>query len=118
MPEIVIKQAQEIKKKCEEDIIVKYMFSKTFSKHISEFRTVMHPIIYPLDLTIDFQTDKPSTNIIRPMDDWFWETATESVKRNYLEVINYFKENIDSSFGIREDITNGLSAHNSMFYKL
>ena len=118
MPEIVIKQAQEIKKKCEEDMLVKYMFSQTFSKHISEFRTVMHPIIYPLDLTIDFQTDKPTTNIIRPMDDWFWDTATETVKRNYLEVINYFKENIDPAFGIKEDITNGLAAHNSVFYKL
>ena len=30
----------------------------------------------------------------------------------------YLKENIDPAFGIKEDITNGLAAHNSVFYKL
>jgi hypothetical protein len=118
MPEIVIKQAQEIKKNCEINPQAKYMASRVLDTHIGEFRSVLHPVIYPSDITVEFQTEKPSTNIIRPMDNWFWQIATDKVKGNYLNAIKYLKNNINSKYTIKQDINYGLSSHKSKFYKL
>lgn len=118
MPEIVIKQAQDIKKNCEINQLAKFMASEVLKRHISEYRSILHPIIYPSDVTVEFQTEKPSTSIIRKMDDWFWQTANKRVKDNYLNTINYLESNINPKFMIDQDIKFGLSAHISKFYKL
>lgn len=118
MPEIVVKQAQLIKQQCENDPWSKLMISEILKRHISEYRPVLHPIIYPLDVTVEFQTEKPSTKIIRDMDRWFWETADDKVKGNYLGLINYLRDNIKEKHLINNSIDNGLAAHKSRFYKL
>lgn len=118
MPEIIIKQAQDIKKNCEENPWAKFMASKSLTTHIGEYRSVLHPVIYPAEVTVDFQTEKPSTSIIRPMDDWFWATASESVKHNYLNTIRYLEKNTNSKNMIKNDINNGIASHKSKFYKL
>jgi hypothetical protein len=118
MPEIVVKQAQEIKQACELDPSKQLLWTQTFSKHIGEYRTVMHPIIYPGVGTPSFQTDKPPSTIIREMDSWFWEIASSNAKNNYLQVMNYLKDNIESKHGIKNDIHNGIISTNSKFYKL
>ena len=118
MPEVIIKQAQEIKRNCEMNPHAKFMASQTLKKHISEYRPILHPVIYPAAVTVDFQTEKPSTKIIRPMDDWFWATASERVKHNYLGTIDYLKGKTNPKHMIKNDISNGLTAHESRFYKL
>lgn len=118
MPEIVVKQAQEIKKACELDPVKQLLWAQTLNKHIGEYRTAMHPIIYPGVGTPTFQTDKPPSTIIREMDGWFWATASENAKNNYLQVMNYLKDNIDPIHGIKNDVHNGISSTNSKFYKL
>lgn len=118
MPEIVIKQAQEIKKNCERNPVAKYMATQTLVKHISEYRNILHPVIYPSHIVEPFQTEKPSTSIYRPMDNWFWATASNQVKNNYLETIKFLGQNIDSKYGIERNIENGFTAHKTKFYKL
>ncbi len=118
MPEIVIKQAQLIKQQCEKDPWTRHMISEIFIRHISEYRPVLHPIIYPSDVTVEFQTEKPSTKIKRDMDRWFWTTASEKIKNNYLEAIHYLGSNINDKYKINGDIEYGISSHKTRFYRL
>lgn len=118
MPEIVVKQAQLIKQQCEKDPWTRYMISEIFIRHISEYRPVLHPIIYPSDVTVEFQTEKPSTKIKRDMDRWFWTTSSEKIKNNYLEAIHYLGSNIDDKYKINGDIEYGISSHKTRFYRL
>lgn len=118
MPEIVIKQSQEIKKNCQTNDYARFMASEVFNKHISEYRSVLHPVIYPKDVTVRFQTEKPSTKMIRPMDDWFWETANNRVKNNFIETIEFLKNNTNQKHMIKQDIQYGIAGHRSKFYKL
>lgn len=118
MPEIVIKQAQLIKQQCEKDPWTRYMISEIFVRHISEYRPVLHPVIYPSDVTVEFQTEKPSTKIKRDMDRWFWDTASEKIKNNYLEAIHYLGSNINDKYKINGDIEYGISSHKTRFYRL
>lgn len=118
MPEIVVKQAQEIKKNCETHPWAKTMASQVLVKHISEFRSVLHPVIYPPHVIESFQTEKPSTGLYRPMDKWFWETASEKVKNNYIEIVQYLSNNIAAKDGIDGNVQNGFGAHKTRFYRL
>jgi hypothetical protein len=118
MPEIVIKQAQEIKKNCEKNRFARFMASTILVRHISDFRSTIHPVIYPHDVIMEFQADKPTSDIIRPMDSWFWETASEKVKNNYKTAIDYLEQNTDPHHFIKNSIHHGLAAHKSPFYKL
>jgi hypothetical protein len=118
MPEIVVKQAQDIKRNCEMNPWAKFMASEILTRHISEYRPVLHPVIYPSDVTVEFQTDKPSSKIVRAMDRWFWETASQKVQGNYLGAIEYIKQNTNIKHMIDGNIENGISAHKTKFYKL
>ena len=118
MPEIVIKQAQEIKKFYEITPLIKKMSCESLKRHITEYRDILHPIIYP-DYTCEkFQTEKPSTHIMRPMDNWFWQTVDNKIQKNYLNTIDYIGSKIDPRFMIDHNIKFGISAHISKFYKL
>ena len=118
MPEIVVKQAQDIKRNCEMNPWAKFMASEILKRHISEYRPVIHPVIYPSDVTVEFQTEKPSSKIVRAMDRWFWETADKQVQGNYLSAIEYIKQQTNSKHMIKGDIENGLAGHKTKFYKL
>lgn len=118
MPEIVVKQAQEIKKVCEVSEYHRNMMLKSFVKHISEFRPVLHNIIYPNNIEVPWDPEKPNSKILRPMDNWFWHQASAKIKNNYLDVIKYIKENTDPGKMIDDDIQNGISGHRSIMYKL
>jgi hypothetical protein len=118
MPNIVIKQAQEIKKYYESNPAFKWMAFESLTKHITEYRDILHPIIYP-DYTCEkFQTEKPSTHIMRPMDKWFWETASKKVQGNYLSTISYLESTTNPKHMIKNNIQFGIAGHKSKFYKL
>lgn len=118
LPEIVVKQAQEIKQFCESNVHARYMMSKSLETHISEYKSLLHPIIYPPYVRVDFETEKPSSKIIRPMDQWFWQSGDKKIINNYLSVIKYLRDNTDSKYMIENNIDNGIAAHLSRFYKL
>jgi hypothetical protein len=118
MPEIVVKQAQDIKRNCEIDPWAKFMASESHKRHISEYRSVLHPVIYPPDVTVEFQTQKPSSRIFRQMDRWFWETASETARQNYLSTISYLNSNIDPNLTLGNNLRNGIGSHRSGFYML
>lgn len=118
MPEIVVKQCQEIKKNCEADPAMRQLWSQTDTLHITAFRSAMHPIIYPGQSTPEFQTDKPVSSVRRWQDQWFWDTASDRVIGNYMSVIGHLKKYIDDYHTIDNDIMNGLQGHRSPYYKL
>lgn len=118
MPEIVVKQAQEIKRMAELNPVIKQSVSS--HSHLDKMRNVLHPIIYPSYVHIPFQTAKSNVGSIkRPIDKWFWDTASDLVKNNYLEGIKYLDQNIDSLHFNGVDIySGGLSGIASDFYRL
>lgn len=119
MPEIVIKQAQEIKKQCEIDTFKKFLWSKSGKLHIEKFRSILNPIIYPDKNFFYFQTQKPKdADLITPYNLWFWETANQNVKNNFLDVINYLDSNINEEFFINSNINSGFVAITSKFYEV
>ena len=117
-PEIVVKQSQLIKAHYESNPAIQHMASKALTTHISEYRNIIHDAIYPREFCEAFQVEKPSTHIKRPMDDWFWKTADQRTRMNYLETIKYLGQNTDSKHMIKNNINWGIAAHRSMFYKL
>lgn len=118
MPEIVIKQAQLIKYFYELNPLLKSMAKQSLTKHITEYRDILHPVIYPKYTCEDFQTEKPSTHILRPMDNWFWNTTDKLIQQNYLSTIENLKTITNSKHMIKQDISYGIAAHKSKFYKL
>ena len=118
MPEIVVKQAQLIKQAAEVNPAIKDMLAKTRNVHIDHFRDVIQPIIYPPHIQAKWRTEKPSSSVIRPMDQWFWSNASKTVQQNYLQVIDYLKQNIDKHQGIDNNLYNGIRGHSSSRYLL
>jgi hypothetical protein len=118
MPEIVVKQAQEIKRYCDIDDFARMKMKLSLERHISEFKSILHPIIYPPQVTTGLQTEKPTSKIIRPMDQWFWKSANDKVIGNYMAAINYLRDRTNPDHMIDGSIDNGLAAHLSKFYKL
>jgi hypothetical protein len=117
-PEIVVKQSQLIKAHYESKPEIQHMADKALTTHISEYRSIIHDAIYPREFCESFQVEKPSTHIRRPMDNWFWETADQRTKMNYLETIKYLGQHTDSKHMIKNNINWGIAAHRSKFYKL
>jgi len=119
MPELVVKQAQEVKKNCQQDAWARYMASQILSKNLKEFRPILHPIIYPKDLEIGLQVETNNAlSIIRPMDQWFWQTTDKKIQNNFLHGINKFQPLIDTKHAVNGNIAYGVAAHKSKFYKL
>lgn len=117
MPEIVIKQSQEIKSHALIDPVLKLCLRS--GSPIELFRSFVHPIIYLEEATDHvFQTKKPSSAVFRPMDKWFWLPEFERAQQNYLQVINFLKDNIDVKYMTGGSIFNGLTPIDSKWYPL
>jgi hypothetical protein len=118
LPQIVVKQAQLIKAYCLTSETAKTQIMSSMKKHIGTFRPLLHSIIYSPNLKINWDPEKPSSAVVRPMDEWFWKSASQNQIGNYISVINYLRENSNSQYMIDSNIDNGLSAHTTGFYKL
>lgn len=118
MPEIVVKQAQEIKKYYQANAQAREMAKLSLKTHISEYKSILHPIIYPPYVKVEFETEKPSSKIVRPMDEWFWKSADDKIIGNYIAVIDYLRKHTNPNHMVGNDINNGIAAHLSHFYKL
>lgn len=118
MPEIVVKQAQEIKKFYESHPQGEQIAAQSTKIHISHFKKILHPIIYPEYVKVDFETEKPSSKIVRPMDAWFWEIADKKTVNNYTDVIKHLKQKVAPHYFINNDINNGIQGHRSDNYYL
>jgi hypothetical protein len=118
IPEIVVKQSQLIKAYCETSESAKTAIMSSMKKHIGTFRPLLHSIIYSPDLKIDWDPEKPNSKVVRPMDDWFWNSASQQQLGNYTAVIEHLRKNTNPEYMIDNNIDNGLSAHTTGFYKL
>lgn len=117
-PEIVVKQAQLLKAYYESTPSIKHMAEKSLTTHLNEYKTIIHNVVYPGYTLEPFQTEKPTTHIKRPMDQWFWDIADQRTQQNYLETIDYLGKNTNSKHMINQDVQWGIAAHRSKFYKL
>ena len=119
LPEIAVKQAQEVKKHCEIDKRIRNAVCNT-KTHIGELRSILHPIIYPSSPEVYFQVSKGvlTGGALRKKDQWFWDSASELQKFNYRTAINYLRDNIKLDNFQDSDIANGISGHRSKLYKL
>jgi len=119
LPEIVVKQAQEVKRVAQLDVYTRTMLSKIRSSHIENFRDVLHPIIYPSHTHPIFQTKKGGVKLIREKESWFWENIDERNKGKYIEMIDYLGKNINERSLIGGNIAKGFkSISTTRFYKL
>jgi hypothetical protein len=119
LPEIVVKQAQEIKKVAEVDKNVKWHLINFGALNIDQMRAVLHPIIYCDEANAQvFQTQKPKSNVFRPMDKWFWMPEFKQSQQNYLNVIKYLGQSIDPKYFKDNDVINGLNPMHSRKYQL
>lgn len=118
MPEISVKQAQEIKKYAEINPSARERLKYTTEKHIATFKDILHPVIYPPHTEPFFQTKKPNSKIFRPVDEWFWDVASKAQRNNYIETIKYIGQNIKEDAFIGNNVFNGIQATLSPFYKL
>jgi len=119
MPEIAVKQAQQVKQHCELDLRIRTSVCD-INTHIGELRAVLHPIIYPSSPEVPFQVSKGilTGGGPRKKDQWFWDIASELQKFNYREAIDYLRKNINSTNCTDGDIGTGLKGHRSRLYKL
>jgi hypothetical protein len=119
MPEIAIKQAQEVKQHCELDIRIRTSVCN-INTHIGELRSILHPIIYPSSSEVLFQVSKGTLTGggLRKKDQWFWDIATSLQKFNYRGAVTYLQNNINASCFTNSDIDLGLTGHRSRLYKL
>jgi len=117
-PEIVVKQVQEIKKAAETNITLQeFLRSPGSSQNLDLVRSFFHPIIYNYEAnSLVFQVKKPSNKVFRPMDSWFWGSATEDQKQNYLGVIQFFESKIDPKYFKLGTVYNGLNSISSRSY--
>ena len=117
MPKIAVKQAQEVKKYCELDHMIRTSVCNT-KTHIGELRSILHPIIYPSMPEPPFQVGKSWPETFRKKENWFWDTASNLQKFNWQGAIDYLKNNINASNFTNGDISKGLIGHRSKLYKL
>lgn len=118
LPEIVIKQAQIIKAAALQNTS-RLMSCLQYNSSLEDIRQKIHPLIYCAEACLPtFQTVKPQGNVSRKMDKWFWDTANEDIKHNYLQVIKYLGSNINQAAFIDNNVENGLNAMMSRKYPL
>lgn len=116
MPEIVVKQAQLLKQAAMADQQIKINLNRD---DMAVIRSTVHPIIYTDEaLSLPFQVVKPSSNVFRPMDFWFWDEKYKKSQQNFLQVIKYLERNINLSFQVDSNIYNGIRAIDSKHYFL
>ena len=116
LPEIVVKQAQEIKKVCNANDTVKYLFTKTTKSEVGIFRTVMQSIIYDMNHAPMFQTGKPQADAGEVLNKWFFEGQDRQIVDNYTYALGHIKKQIDNKFFNKT--MNGYQSILSKFYKL
>jgi hypothetical protein len=118
LPQIVIKQAQLIKQFYEANPTLKEFAKESKKRHVGEYKSILHPIIYMPTVDIEFSCGKPSSKIVRGIDTWFWEIADKKQINNYMETMGYLRERTFSHHMIGNTIDNGIAAHLSKHYKL
>jgi hypothetical protein len=114
LPEIVVKQAQEIKKACVANPLVKELFTKTTKSEVGIFRTVMQSVIYDTKHAPEFQTNKPPMDAGEVLNSWFFAGEDKSIIDNYTYAMDHLKKSINPKFFNNT----GYQSILSKFYKL
>lgn len=118
MPEIVVKQAQEIKLACELNPMVQNLFNKTLKQEVGIFREVMQSIIYDTNHKPDFQTGKPAQSATRVLNAWFFDGVGGKLLHNYEYAIDTMGQSIKDNYFVNSNHSNGFNSIHTRFYKL
>lgn len=119
LPEIVVKQAQEIKKACMANDLYKSVFTKTHEHEVGIFRSLMQHIIYDPKYAPKFQTNKPPVPTAGPvLNKWFFSETDEKLVNNYEYALEYISSHIDNKFYNKDTRGHGYKSLSSKFYKL
>lgn len=119
LPEIVVKQAQEIKKACVENEHICKLFSRTLQTDLTVYRNVMQNIIYQKEhAPVLLQTVKPPQHAGRILNAWFYQGPDTTIVENYRYAIESLRSSINQSMFASSDIEAGYKSIYSKFYKL
>lgn len=119
LPEIVVKQAQEIKNSCLTNSHIRNLFSRTLHNDLTVYRNVMQTLIYQKEhAPMLLQTHKPPQSAGRILNAWFFEGVNTDIVQNYEYAIDSLRHNIDSKMFVNDMIESGYKSIYSKFYKL
>lgn len=118
MPEIVIKQAQEIKAYCIANDKVRELFKQTTKQDVEIFREVMQYLIYDTNHTPEFQTSKPGQNVGKILNAWFYDGVGGKLLHNYEYAIEQISKKIKPNHFVKNNHSAGFHTINSKIYKL
>jgi len=117
MPEIVVKQSQEIKLACELNHTIRSLFTKTLKSEVGIYRTVMQHIIYDPAHQPRLQTGKPAQTAGKVLQSWFYE-GDQTILNNYEYTINELRKTVHDDYFVGDNLNTGFSSIHSKFYKL
>ena len=117
MPEIVVKQSQEIKQACELNHNIRSLFTKTLKSEVGIYRTVMQHLIYDPAHSPRLQTGKPGQNAGKVLQAWFYE-GDQTLLNNYEYTIRELSKTVQSDYFVDSNHHKGFSSILSKFYKL
>ena len=117
MPEIVVKQAQEIKQACELNHVIRSLFTKTLKNEVGIYRTVMQHIIYDPAHSPRLQTGKPGQNAGKVLQAWFYE-GDQTMLNNYEYTIRELSKTVQTDYFVDDNHHKGFKSILSKFYKL
>lgn len=114
LPQLPIKQSQVIAKALDIDTLLRYTIvvqsqlknSDDIQKTMVLREMLMAKYLYD-DKEFVWQTDKITFNLVRKMDDWFWELAPINTKSNYIDAYRQMSKMMDSEYFIGGNILNG-----------
>jgi hypothetical protein len=116
LPELVVKQAQVIVACTQTDAKLKHLIEVSTAN--TRLLRVKEELIstYLYSTVPTWQTDKATGSLVRSLDSWFWDYATDKMKDNYRDAINYMGTNCKSKYFINDDILQGKKPHISGKY--
>lgn len=117
LPRLVIKQAQEIKRRCEMNVRLRHIICVE-KNSIGELRSILHPMIYPSMPKVPFQVGKDGQGSVREKDQWFRSTASQLQQNNFHGYMKFLESLIDPVFTLGQNIGNGFIGHKSRYYRL
>lgn len=120
MPEIVVKQCHIILEAMKHDHLLKTVIhDKVSDPHVvmQVREKLIAKYIYSDDEKV-WQTEKPTYNSFRKMDDWFWEIAPTKAKDNFLYTLNVMQQNVSHDAFLDGDVKRGKNPHFSAPIKI
>lgn len=99
MPEIVVKQCQTIMAMVKSNQRFQLRLHSALSKlrGWTDYETLIAPVIYTRYNDVIWRTEKVTEFVVRGTDNWFWQGADVKQTINFLDLLKWYDDKIDSS---------------------